>query len=258
MIEGVYVEGELRTVAEVLAEEGTGSPADDADFRTVWGYDLRDLDENYRFSLQEDGIRAYSTGVIYGTDGESRSTGSVTVIDSTVKFMRSGVTIGWARGDKYVENCTVLGTETGFWVGGDATVINSRGDASVGPLLSEDVYRDSSTIELTLLDNMIQKIGDTPSFYLAGDRHNVTLKDGISSYNSEIELLVGGTRVGHRWLAGSGEEPLYRGADNITFDNQTPYPVVLGDNSDNVDVTSCGSVRDEGRNNSVSSSSNCN
>ena len=38
--------------------------------------------------------------------------------------------------------------------------------------------------------------------------NNVTLKDDTSFYNYEIELQVSGTRVGYRWLAGSGEEPL--------------------------------------------------
>ncbi|MEQ9304648.1 MAG: hypothetical protein RJQ14_12135, partial [Marinoscillum sp.] len=37
IVEGCYVEGELSTVSAVLAEEGTGSPADNVDFETVWG-----------------------------------------------------------------------------------------------------------------------------------------------------------------------------------------------------------------------------
>lgn len=49
VIDGCHVEGELSTVSAVLAEEGTGSPADNVDFLTVWGFNLKDLDSNYRF-----------------------------------------------------------------------------------------------------------------------------------------------------------------------------------------------------------------
>lgn len=257
LIEDVYVEGELSTVEAVLAEDGTGSDADNVDFLTVWGYHLYELTENYRFSLQEDGIRAYSTGNIYGSD-ESRDTGSVTVKDSTVKFMRSGVTIGWAKGDKYVENCTTLGVEGGYWVGSDAVVVNSRGDASVGPLFADDVYRDSSVIDLTLLDNAVSKIGNTPSVYLVGDSHQLTLKDGTTTELDDIEIQVGGTRYGHRWLAGSDEEPPYISANGVSLDNQTSYPVVIAENATSVTVQSCGTVDDNGNDSTVSTGTNCN
>jgi len=257
IIENCYVEGELSTVGAVLAEKGTGSDADNVDFLTVWGYYLDELTEDYRFSLQEDGIRAYSSGNIFGSD-ESRDTGNITVLNSTVKFMRSGITIGLGRGHSYVENCTALGTESGFWVGSGGEVVNSRGDASVGPLYSEDASRNSATIDLTLLDDVIPKIGNTPTIYLAGSRHNVVLKDGTNINNPEFELLVGGTRFGHRWLTGSGEEPPSREAINITFHNETPYEVILGDTSDNVTVESCGPITDNGTDNSVSNNMNCN
>ena len=256
LIEDVVVVGELSTVDAVLAERSTGTDADEADFTTVWGHKLSELTENYRFSLQEDGISADRTGNIYGTD-QQRDTGSITIRNCTVRFMRSGVSIGMASGKKTVENCTTLGVENGYWVGSDATVINSRGDASVGPLFSEDVTSEGSTIELTLLDDVVPKVGNTPSLYLAGDNHKLTLIDGTDVQQRNVELQVGGTRIGHRWLPGSGNEPNLD-ANNISFDNQTPYPVMLGNNSRDVDVQSCGPVKDIGRSNSVSSGSNCN
>ena len=256
-IEDVYVEGELSTVSAVLAEDGSGSPADSVDFLTVWGYHLDELTQDYRFSLQEDGIRAYSSGNIYGTD-DSRATGSVTIKNSTVKFMRSGVTIGWARGEKFVENTTTLGNEVGYWVGSDARVVNSRGDSSVGPLFADDVYRSDSTLELTLLPHAVRKIGNTPSLYFVGDGHNLTLKDGTDSVISGVTIQVGGTRNGHRWLAGSGQEPPAFNADNLILDNQTPYRVNVNENSVSATVRSCGPVRNSGVNTSVRGSNNCN
>jgi len=258
LIEDVTVEGELSTVGAVLAERNTGSYADEADFLTAWGHNLSELTDNYRFSLQEDGIRADSAGTVYGTD-QQRDTGSITIRNCSVRFMRSGVSIGLANGEKLVENCTTEAVENGYWVGSNATVVNSRGDASVGPLLSEDAYSKGSTIELTLTDNVVPKIGNTPSLYLAGENHNLTLKDGTSVQQRNVQLLVGGKREGHRWLDGSGEkQPPQLDANGVTFDNQTPYPVTLGGNSKDANVTSCGPVRDSGSSNSVSSGANCN
>ena len=248
LVEGCHVEGELRTTDEVLAEEGTGSPADKLDFMTQWGFKL---EPGSTFCLQEDGIRCYTTGIVYGTGGESTSTENTRVIDCTVKFMRSGVTIGWDKGEKYVENCTVLANECGFWVGSNAKVINCRGDASVGPLYSEDVRREGSTIDLTILDNVVPKHGFTPAFYLAGDNHNFTIKDGTTSFNPEIEILIGGTRLGHRWKAGSNQRPPHFGATHLKVNNQTKYPVILGENSSDCTVISCGTTTDNGVGNSI-------
>lgn len=257
IIEDVYIEGELSTVDAVLAERGTGSSADGVDFLTVWGFYLDELSQNYRFSLQEDGIRAYNSGTDFFT-GESVRTGSITVLDSTVKFMRSGVSIPFAGGEKYVENTTSLANESGFALGTAGTVVNSRGDASVGPLYEDVNARNSTIAELTLLDSVVSKIGDTPSLYLAGGSHNLTIKDGTTSVESGITLQVGGTRNGHRWLAGSISEPPYISTSDVTLDNQTPYRVQIYDNSSNATVISCGPVIDGGVNSTVSDGTHCN
>lgn len=247
LIEGCYLEGELRTTDEVLAEVGTGSIADELDFVTTWGYKLQ---PGWTFSLQEDGIRTYSKGVLYGTDRQI-PTGDVTVKDCKIVKMRSGVTIGLVGTKKYVENCTALACESGFWVGANADVVNCKGDASVGPLYSEDIYRSNARIDLTLLDNYVPKYGKTPTVYFAGDGHHFTLKDGTTSFDPEVKLLFGGTRLGHRWLEGTDEKPPYRAAKNITIDNQTKYPVVLGKNSSDCNVKSLGKVTDNGSDNII-------
>ena len=240
LIEGVYLEGETRTTDEVLAEVGTS--AADRDFMTVWGWRVK---PGYRFSLQEDGIRAYRNSA------NSRITSDVTIRDSVVKFMRSGVTIGLGDGPQHVENVTVLGNESGFWTTGNTDISNCRGDASLGPLYSEDVSRSGSTIDLTLLDSVIPKLGDTPAIYLAGNNHNLTLKDGTTSYDTSLELLVGGVRNGHRFV----DEQI--AATKITFDNQTNYPLILGNNSSASNITSCGTVSDNGTGNTVVNSTSC-
>lgn len=248
VIDGCNVEGELSTVSAVLAEEGTGSDADNLDFETIWGFNLKDLTSDYRFSLQEDGIRAYTNGVPDGL--EERDTGSITVLDTTVKFMRSGVGVGLARaGTHYVENVTVLGNESGFWLGNDGLIVNSRGDTSVGPLISEDLIRSNTSGDVTILDHEVSKIGNTPAFHIAGTGHNYTIKDGTSSVLSGITIQVGGARYGHRW---NGNE-LDFAANNINIENETPYQMTLQDNSSNTTGSSCGPIRtDDGTNNNIS------
>jgi hypothetical protein len=261
IIEGCYVEGELRTVGEVLQEEGTGSPADNVDFQTVWGFDLRDHQSDYTFSLQEAGIRAYSTGVIFDSDGNStevsRGTLNTTVIDCTIVKMRVGVNTGAEGGDnKLIQNCTALACEGGFWLGNDGDVINCRADASVGPILSEDIARSNASYEVTLLDNYIPKIGDAPYFFMGGTNHNITIHDGTTYYNPDIEIVLGGSRLASRFLEGSVSPPPTRNADNVTFTNNTPYPVVL-ENTSGCVVYSCGPVTNNGTGNTVSTLNDC-
>lgn len=235
LIEGVYMEGELSTTDAVLAEEGTSAAA--VDFQPVWGGTLK---PGYRFSLQEDGIRAYRNSA------NGRIASDITIRDSTVKFMRSGVTIGLGEGPQFVENVKVLGNESGFWVGGGGgEVVNCSGDASVGPLFSEGNPKNGNNIELTLLDSVVPKLGNTPAIYLAGNNHDLMLKDGTTSFDPTLELFVGGPRNSYR----ADVEPT--AASNMTFDNQTPYPVILGDNSSGNEVTSCGPVTDNGTNNDI-------
>ena len=257
IIEGCYIEGQISSTDKVLAEEGSGSPADKINFKTTWGFDLRKR-PGYRFSLQEDGIRAYSGGktIVNGVIREGGTHG-MTVKNCTVVNMRSGVTIGWATGKKQIENCTVLACETGYWIGGESTVVNCRGDSSMGPLYSEDVGRANSKAEMTLLDDYLPKIGDMPSLYFAGNNHDLTLYDGTTSFDESIILKMGGKRVGHRWLAGSGEEPLDRTATRLEFTNYTKYPLVLENNASGNTLKSCGPVTDNGSNNNGRELSEC-
>lgn len=256
LIEGCYVEGEIRTIREVLEEEGTASPADNVDFETVWGFNLKDLEHDYSFSLQEDGIRSYTTGKIYGTE-ETRPTTGTQVVNCTVVQMRSGVTIGWDYTEKRVENCKVLACGTGYWFGSNTTATNCSGDASIGPLFSEDVGRSNSTVELTILDNYIPKIGNTPHLFFAGSGHKLTLHDGTTRFDEDIILQVGGSRQAHRWLEGSPSEPINRGGNNLTFINNTKYPIVIEDNANNSEFISCGDVTDNGSGNDISTPSTC-
>ncbi|PQV48997.1 putative secreted protein (Por secretion system target) [Jejuia pallidilutea] len=263
IVEGCYIEGELRTVGEMLQEAGTGSPADNVDFETVWGFNLKDHTSDYTFSLQEAGIRAYSTGKVFDAQGNNtgvdRQTLNTTVIDCTIIKMRVGVNTGAEGGNnKRIENCTALACEGGFWLGNNGDVINCFADASVGPILSEDIHRSNATYEVTILDNYIPKIGDTPYFFAGGTNHNLTIHDGTTYFNLDIKIVLGGTRNANRFLAGSsGDTPPLRRADNITLINNTKYPLYLED-ATGCTIYSCGPVTDNGSGNTVTNLSSCN
>ena len=100
IIEGNYVEGEVRKTDEMLAEVGSGSPADKVNFMTKWGYKLP---KGYMLSTGEAGIRAYNGGETL-IDGKfySRGTSNPTILNNVIKYMRTGVTISHATGKKYV------------------------------------------------------------------------------------------------------------------------------------------------------------
>ncbi|MEQ9303729.1 MAG: PA14 domain-containing protein, partial [Marinoscillum sp.] len=151
-----------------------------------------------------------------------------------------------------VANCTTLACEIGYWVGANTEVVNSRGDASVGSLLSEDVGRSNSNIELALMDNYVTPLdGEVTAIYFAGTGHNVVLYDETTTLNDEIEVVEGGERLAHRFLTGSTAPPPNFTASNITFNNLTKYPFYLGTNSTGVLGQSCGDITDHGSNNNV-------
>jgi len=263
VVEGCYVEGELRSTDEVKAEDGTGSYADVRNFDTTYGFNLRDeLDGNFYFSCQEDGIRSYNAGetIIDGIEYDRPIT-NVTITNSTVIQMRSGVTIGWANGTKLVENCTALACEANYWVGGSTNVINCSGDASVGALYSTDLDRGSaSNIELTLVDNYVTSLdGENTAVYFASSDHNITLHDGTTSFDDDIEIHIGEARLAYRFKWGSNNEPYDRNANDLTFTNNTNYPIYVGDKATNTDITTCGPVVvDDGSGTTITQAVNCN
>lgn len=242
LVEGAYVEGEVRTTDDILAEEGSGSAADNVDFITVDGSRVT---PGYTISLQEDGIRAYNSG------GNGRNTENMRVIDSTVVNMRSGVVIGFADGEKYVENCTVLGNETGFSVGSGAEIVNSRGDAIHGPLYADDYGNNrNNTVDLTVLNNSERFGKHTAIAYIGGSGHNFTFKNSAPETTSNLSIMLGGLRPGPRHEV---VNPRYNdlSAANIEIENLTDYPVILAPKASSNSGLSGGNVTDNGSRNDI-------
>ncbi|MCH6255976.1 carbohydrate-binding protein [Puniceicoccaceae bacterium K14] len=236
-IEGCYIEGEVRTTDDMLAE--TEGPAFDIDFLTVWGYRLP---PGYMMSLQEAGIRAYNAGetVIDGVD-YSRGTSNPTLLDNTIKNARSGVALAHASGTKYVENCVTLGCERGFGIG-SGQLVNCSGDVLYGPLFGVDYENDRGIVaDFTILpsnDGLYNGSGHVA--FIIGRNHDITFRSDDTNPDQSLAINVGGDN--HT----VGSFGLYQpqAAYEMTIKNYTQYPLVLDPESTQITYESDGPVTD--------------
>ncbi|REE01998.1 RICIN domain-containing protein [Marinoscillum furvescens] len=250
IIEGCYVEGEVRSTDDMLLEEGTGSPADKVDFMTVWGYRLP---AGYMLSLGEAGIRAYNAGrTIIDSVEYQRGTSNPTVKNCTIKYMRTGVTLAHASGTKYVDGCTAIACENGFSIG-SGTVTNCSADVVYGPVYKSTYDSDKNyNAEITILPPSEEYYnGAGVVAYVGGSGHNLVFKGNPEDANPDLKIQFGGFLKNIRLLEGSNPSQNNHSPTNVTIQNLTGYPVELTSDSDNISGQSCGTITDNGQNNSV-------
>lgn len=250
IIEGCYVEGEVRSTDDMLLEEGTGSPADKVDFMTVWGYRLP---PGYMLSLGEAGIRAYNAGrTIIDSVEYSRGTSNPTVKNCTIKYMRTGVTLAHATGTKYVDGCTAIACENGFSIG-SGTVTNCSADVVYGPVYKSTYDSDKNyNAEITILPPSEEYYnGAGVVAYVGGSGHNLVFKGNPEDANPDLKIQFGGFLKNIRLLEGSNPSQNNHSPTHVTIQNLTGYPIELTSDSDNITGQSCGTITDNGKDNSV-------
>ncbi len=247
-IEGCYVEGEVRKTDDMLAE--TSGPAYDIDFMTAWGYRLP---PGYMLALGEAGIRAYNAGTTI-IDGEiiKRGTDNPTVLNCTVKFMRTGVTIAHATGTKYVEGCVAIGCENGFSLG-TGEVVNCKADCVYGPVYKSTYERDKDYhADIEILPATVPYYNGSKSVaYIGGSGHRITLSGASEALELGYNIKVGGEKNEVRLLNGNLPHQNNFAAKRFELNNQTEYPVLLSEKSSEVSVQSKGEVSDNGTDNQV-------
>ena len=248
LIEGCYVEGEVRTTDDMLTE--TSGPAYDIGFLTDYGYTLP---AGYMMSLGEQGIRAYNGGTTY-INGESisRSSSNVTVRDCTIIRMRGGVILNHSSGTNTVSGCTVTECEIGYAVGGSSSVTDSSGDAKYGPVWWNFYTSESnSDIDITVLSNSGAYNGSGALAYIGGSNNNITLRSSESSAEPNLIVMVSGDFEDFRHLNGvnPGSDDLT--STNIEINNFTQYPLVLAEKCTAATGQSCGSITDNGSGNVI-------
>ena len=254
LIDGVYVQGELRSTADMLTANNPRFAAADAraasvDFTTVWGYRLP---TGYWMSLQEAGIRAYNGGntIIDGV-AYQRGADTVTVLNSVVRNTRTGVTLNHATGTKYIENTTVIGTETGFSIG-SGNIVASYGDADVGPIISFAYSRDrGTTADITVLPTDGSKNGWGAVAFIGGSNHDITLRSDQNNVNQNLKLVVSGDKDSIRHLNGALANQDNLTLRNTEINNLTNFPMVINDLAEGTTGQSNGPVSGNTRENSV-------
>lgn len=254
-IENCYIQGEVRSTDDILAEEGTGSLADEMEFMTTWGYKLP---TGYMLALCEEGIRSYNAGETL-IDGEfySRGSSDITVLNSTVKNSRVGVSLTLASGSRHVENVTVLGSEVGFSLRGPC--IDCKADCIYGPVYQSTYDSDSWDADITILPpSDAYYNGGKCIAYIGSNNCDVTLRsDGNANIPADYEIRLGGLALTKSFLLNQTTQENHR-AQNVTLMNYTSYPIDIVSGSNDNNVTTCGVVTDEGSGNSVNYFADCN
>lgn len=249
LIEGCYIEGEMRTTDDILAEEGTGSAADNVDFMTTWGYRLP---AGYIVSTGEEGIRAYNGGTTI-IDGVVSEGGTVnpTVIDCTIKYMRGGVTLPHASGTIYASNCTAIGCEQGFEIG-NGTADNCKADVSNGHAFKSTYDNDDWDLNIEILPATDPYYnGQKCIAFIGMDNSKLTLTGGDPNLPADYRIQIGGMHDGVRFQNGSLTNQSTHNGLNNTVTNATPHPIVIASGSNNNSGSSNGTVVDNGNGNSI-------
>lgn len=251
IIEGCSIQGEVRSTDEMWLEKGTGSPADKVNFMTVWGYELP---KGYMLSTGEAGIRAYNGGETI-IDGENyrRGTSNPTIINNTIKFMRTGVTIAHATGKKTVKNCTAIACENGFSLGSGGIAKNCKADCSYGPVYATTYENDKNyDADITILPATYAYYNGSGSVaYIGGSGHKISFKGTDEVIGEGLKIKVGGSKGNIRLLHGNFPHQNDFKASNFKLKNRTNYPVYLSPKSTSVKVKSDGDVEDLGKNNKI-------
>ncbi len=252
LIEGCYVEGQMRPSDEMLQErEGL---AFDSGFKSIYPPGV--IEPNRMIALSEDGIRTYQFGPLVG-----RRTERVTVVNSTVKNMRSGVDLGVHVPPTVITGCTMIECqEKGYAVGSQAVITNSRGDAKYGPLLT---FQGNSTRDCYVELELIPSESD----------YKVTRLAEVNGYNHYIKLTAQNSKIRetplpivfgesfwsdvHIFRQPDADPSNFSGAYNITLVNECGMPAVFKPLSRGCRLFTDGEVEEDmGENNVVCELSN--
>lgn len=241
-IEGCYVEGKMRPTDEILKERKGVSYENE--FKTIYPPGV--VEPNRMIALSEDGIRTYPHGGYVG-----RRTEGLTVINTTVRHMRSGIDASVHIPPTIISGCTTIECqEKGYSIGSGGVITNSRGDAKYGPLLTfQRTDVKNCHIELELLpDDSSYKVERLAE--ISGSGHYIKL----TNYSGEVRksplpIVFGESFWGdvHIFRQPDGDMSKFVNAKSVTLINETSMPTKFAVNSSNCKLFTNGDViADEG------------
>lgn len=255
LIDNVYVEGDdMRTTDDILAEEGTGSPADNVDFKTVWGFKVP---AGYMISKQEAGFRSYEYADHYSGNGVKTYTENVTIKNCTAKHVRSGYNLVFGKGTMLMENCTSIENESGFSIQKGGRIINCTSDAKYGPVYSSAYDNDSDITADITITNSEDSYGTHPIAYIGSSKQNITFNSDEKNVPQGRSIQLGGDQGDLRHLEGANSGQNNQSATSSLIINSTNFPLELTSSATGNAIHSCGTVTDNGSANSISKL-NCN
>lgn len=257
LIKNTLIEGRVRLSNELYSETNDGDLPKRFDYKVKFGVlNGLPIPRDKMLNLTEDGIRAYP------------GTGDVTVENCTIKKCRAGIKLYMTTGKTIARNCTVLDCIVeGYSMPSDAEVINCKGNAAYGPLIyiqsADDFYKVEAAhrcnIEMELLPSphavgnhvmaAIRGTNNTFKLTQAASPIDAVLRPIVVGYFSRFELLTTdfpGVPKGYEQNYEKNKID-YEAKEN-TIINQTEYPVILGERSENNKITSYGKIVDYGKN----------
>jgi hypothetical protein len=260
LIKDTLIEGRVRPSNDLYDETNEGDLPKRFDYKVF--FDVLEglpIPRDKMLNLTEDGIRAYP------------GSGDVTVENCTIKKCRAGIKLYMTSGKAIARNCTVLDCIVeGYSMPSDGEVINCRGNAAYGPLIyihpADNFYKveaaHRSTIELELLpsphavgNHVMAAIRGTDNVFKLTQTESpidAVLRPIVVGYYSRFELLTTdfpGVPAGYE--ANYEKNKVDYEAKGNTILNETEYPVILGERSEQNNVTSYGKITDYGKNNAT-------
>jgi hypothetical protein len=227
-IKNSYIEGRMRLSDDMYNDTETYDLPYITDYKFPSGDDYRTLPfvESYpipndvMYPLSEDGIRSYN------------GSGSVIVENCTVKQMRGGIRLYLATSATVTNSKAIDCGATNYNMPTGGTITGSSGNFSFAPLSDFRLSRSRQNIEMTILPSP-NAVGPHNLADILGNDHTIVFHRADGPLDTEE------TRV----IVISG--------DNSTIVNETEYAIVLEASASGNTITSCGSVTDNGSNNSI-------
>ena len=238
VIKNCYIEGRMRLSDDMYGDTETFDlpyltnylfPADEADSWKIADFPWTasyPIPYGVMYPLSEDGIRSYT------------GSGSVTVENCTVKQMRGGIRLYLATSATVANSVAIDCGATNFNMPTDGTITGSSGNFNFGPLNDNRLSRSRQDIEMTIIPSP-NAIGPHNIADVLGSNHNIVFHRTPGPLDSDEERAIVVT------------------GDNSTIVNETEYAIILEASANGNTIISCGPVTDNGSNNSVSSSGNC-
>ncbi|MFR9620187.1 MAG: hypothetical protein SNH63_03075 [Rikenellaceae bacterium] len=220
IVEGVYILGEINTTDNILAEKGTGSPADLVDFMMNVG---RVVPPGYSISIGEDAVRTYATGVTtYDNKSpfeQKNTVGTITAKNCYMQHTRNATQLRFGAHKGYVYNCKAVGCQQGFVLSNGGVGKHLYSDTQFGPAAYMWFPDKNTELDVTLIP------------YEGGDRAYGGGFIGYNAMGKVVGILGSNNKVTIK------QHPDYVNDQNLTIDIGRPRGSADGtDDSDPVAI----------------------